>query len=104
MRRALPSPLFRLRFLFSPTGESASWAVAESVQLSVDQALSIAEKQHEIASFLIKEGRFDRVLPEMKILDLNLQGEHEQLVAKSASFISYLWLRINRRDGTSIAG
>jgi tetratricopeptide (TPR) repeat protein len=61
------------------------------VQLSADQMLSIAEKQHEIARLLIKEGRFDRVLPEMrKILDLNLQGEYEQAVAKSAGFIAYL--------------
>jgi tetratricopeptide (TPR) repeat protein len=73
------------------SGRANSWAAAEGVQLSTDQALSIAEKQHEIARLLIKEGRFDRVLPEMrKILDLNLQGEHEQLVAKSASFIAYL--------------
>ncbi len=66
-------------------------AFAENVQMSVDQALSIAEKQHEIARLLIKEGRFDRVIPEMrKILDLNLQGEYEQPVAKSAGFIAYL--------------
>jgi tetratricopeptide (TPR) repeat protein len=64
--------------------------VPESTQLSLDQILSIAEKQHEIAKLLIKEGRFERVLPEMrKILDLNLTGEYEQLVAKSSSFIAY---------------
>jgi tetratricopeptide (TPR) repeat protein len=63
----------------------------EGAQLSTDQMLSIAEKQHEIAKLLIKEGRFDRVLPEMrKILALNLQGEYEHLVAKSASFIAHL--------------
>jgi tetratricopeptide (TPR) repeat protein len=92
MRRAFAFAII-LGFVFSfpPTGETALWAAAESAQLSVDQALSIAEKQHEIARLLIKEGRFDRVLPEMrKIFDLNLQGEHEQLVAKSASFIAYL--------------
>ena len=73
------------------TRNSASWAATEGVQLSVDQMLSIAEKQHEIARLLIKEGRYDRVLPEMrKILDLNLPAEYEQLVAKSASFIAYL--------------
>lgn len=71
--------------------ESASWAATEGIQLSVDQMLSIAEKQHEIARLLIKEGRFDRVLPEMrKILDLNLPPEYEQPVAKSAGFIAYL--------------
>jgi tetratricopeptide (TPR) repeat protein len=64
---------------------------AEGAQVSMDQMLSIAEKQHDIAMLLIKEGRFDRVLPEMrKIFALNLQGEHEQPVAKSASFIAYL--------------
>jgi tetratricopeptide (TPR) repeat protein len=64
---------------------------AEGAQLSADQALSIAEKQYEIAKLLIKEGRFDRVLPEMrKILDLNLQGEYEQSVAESSSLIARL--------------
>lgn len=58
-------------------------------QLTEDQMLSIAETQFEIAKLLIKEGRFDRVLPEMrKILDLNFQGENEQLVAKSSSLIA----------------
>jgi len=53
--------------------------------------LSIAETQYEIARLLIKEGRYDRVLPEMrKILDLNFQGENEQLVAKSSSLIARL--------------
>jgi tetratricopeptide (TPR) repeat protein len=63
---------------------------SDNAQLSIDQMLSIAEKQHEIASLLIKEGRYDRVLPEMQvILDLNLHGEYEELVAKSAGFIAY---------------
>jgi tetratricopeptide (TPR) repeat protein len=76
----------------APTAQPAIDEVfAQSVQMGVDQALSIAEKQHEIARLLIKEGRFDRVIPEMrKILDLNLQGEYEQPVAKSAGFIAYL--------------
>jgi len=65
--------------------------VAEGSQLSVDQALSMAEKHFEIAKLLIKEGRFDRALPEMrKILDLNLQGEYEQSVAESSSLIARL--------------
>jgi tetratricopeptide (TPR) repeat protein len=63
-------------------------AFAQGVQLSTDQKISIAEKHHEIAKLLIKDGRYDRVLPEMrKILDLNMQGE--ELVAKSSSFIAY---------------
>jgi hypothetical protein len=64
-------------------------AAAEGVQLSADQALSIAEKQHDIIKLLIKNGQFDRVLPEMrKILSLNLTGEYEESVAKSASYIA----------------
>jgi tetratricopeptide (TPR) repeat protein len=64
---------------------------AEGVQLSVEQMLSIAENQHEIAKLLIKEGRFEQVLPEMrKIFELNLQGEYEKPVAKSAGYIAYL--------------
>ena len=83
--------LIGLIFSIPLATNSASWAATESIQMSVDQMLSIAEKQHEIAKLLIKEGRFDRVLPEMKkILDLNLPGEYEQLVAKSSGFIAYL--------------
>ena len=64
---------------------------AEGAQLSYDQMLSIAETQYEIIKLLIKEGRYDRVLPEMrKILDLKFQGEDEQLVAKSSSLIAQL--------------
>lgn len=70
---------------------AANASFAEGAQLTVDQMLSIAENQHDIAKLLIKEGRFDLVLPEMrKILDLNLQKEYEQPVAKSASYIAYL--------------
>jgi hypothetical protein len=62
---------------------------AESGQLTVDQMLSIAEQHFEVAKLLIKESRFDRVLPEMrKILDLELQGEYEQSVAMSSSLIA----------------
>jgi hypothetical protein len=48
-----------ISFIFSIPliGEATSWAATEGVQLSVDQMLSIAEKQHEIARLLIKEGR-----------------------------------------------
>lgn len=65
--------------------------IADGAQLTIQQKLSIAENQHEIAVLLIKEGQYDRVLPEMqKILDLNLRGEYEELVAKSSSFIAHL--------------
>jgi tetratricopeptide (TPR) repeat protein len=65
--------------------------VAEGFQYSDDPAISIAGNQFEIAKLLIKQGRFDQVLPEMrKILDLNLQGDYEQAVAKSSSIIANL--------------
>jgi tetratricopeptide (TPR) repeat protein len=74
-------------------------AAAEGVQLSTDQALSIAEKQFDIIKLLIKQGQYDRVLPEWhKILDLNLTGEYEGSVAKAASFIAYL-LAENKQYG-----
>ncbi len=83
--------ILSLAIIAAPASSAANWTAAEGVQLSVDQMLSIAEKQHEIARLLIKEGRFNRVMPEMrKILDLNLAGEYEQPVAKSAGFIAYL--------------
>jgi tetratricopeptide (TPR) repeat protein len=73
------------------TWAAAELSALEGAQLSEIQKLSIAEKQFDIARLLIKEGLFDRVLPEMrKILDLNLQGEHEQLVAESASLLAHL--------------
>lgn len=92
MRTAFAFAIVTAIFLAAPIA-GAAWnePLSEGVQLSVDQMLSIAEKQHEIARLLIKEGRFERVLPEMrKILDLNLQGQYEQAVAKSAGFIAYL--------------
>jgi tetratricopeptide (TPR) repeat protein len=92
MRNAFAFAIIASFILAVPlNGQATAWAVTEGAQLSVDQMLSIAEKQHEIARLLIKEGRYDQVLPEMrKILDLNLPGDYEQLVAKSASFIAYL--------------
>ncbi len=53
------------------------------------QMLSIAETQHEIVKVLIEQGRFDRVLPEMrKIFDLKLPDKYESNVAQSASLIA----------------
>lgn len=75
--------------LIGPCASEASGM--DGAPLSTDQMLSIAGKQHDIAKLLIKEGRFERVLPEMrKILDLNLQDEYEELVAKSSGYIAYL--------------
>jgi tetratricopeptide (TPR) repeat protein len=92
MKRAFAlAIIFGFLLCVSPAGGVAGTAVPEGSLASVDQMLSVAEKQHEIARLLIKEGRFERVLPEMrKILDLNLTGDYEQAVAKSSSFIAYL--------------
>jgi tetratricopeptide (TPR) repeat protein len=79
----LAAPCMRVR--------ASTPATAEGVQLSAEQKLSIAENQYEIIKLLIKQGRFNLVLPEWrKILDLNLTGQYEESVAQSASYIAYL--------------
>jgi len=51
--------------------------------------LSIAEAQHEIVKILISQGRYERVLPEMrKIYELKLPVKYEKAVAQSASLIA----------------
>jgi tetratricopeptide (TPR) repeat protein len=56
---------------------------------AIKQMLSIAESEHEIIKLLIRQGQFQRVLPEMKrILDLDLPIKYEEAVAQSASLIS----------------
>ncbi len=63
----------------------------EPSQQEVDQMLSIAEQQFEIVKILIKQGRFEQVLPEMKkIYDLNLPDKYEQPTAESASLAANL--------------
>lgn len=58
---------------------------------SVNALLSIAESQYEIVKLTIKQGRYDRVLPEMKkIFELNLPQQYEQAVAESAGLVSNL--------------
>jgi tetratricopeptide (TPR) repeat protein len=60
-------------------------------QESVEVLLSIAESQYEVVKLLIKQGRYERVLPEMrKIYDLNLPVRYEQAVAESASLVAHL--------------
>jgi len=58
---------------------------------SADALLSIAESQYEIVKLTIKQGNYDRVLPEMrKIYELNLPQQYEQAVAESASLVAHL--------------
>ncbi len=63
----------------------------EPSEQEIDQMLSIAEQQFEIVKILIKQGRFDQVLPEMKkIYDLGLPEKYEQATAESASLAANL--------------
>lgn len=70
-------------------GFSAHAVTGEASDAEIKQMLSIAEAQHEIVKVLIAQGRYDRVLPEMrKILDLKLPEKFESAVAQSASLIA----------------
>ncbi|NWG12702.1 MAG: hypothetical protein HXY20_04110 [Acidobacteria bacterium] len=73
---------------------SAALAVqspGQQTQDSVEVMLSIAESQYEIVKLVIKQGNYDRVLPEMrKIYGLNLPARYEQAVAESASLVAHL--------------
>jgi tetratricopeptide (TPR) repeat protein len=63
----------------------------------VKQALSIAETEHEIIRLLIKQGQFERVLPEMnKIFQLDLPIKYEVYVAQSASLIAEMLVEKNQ--------
>ena len=71
----------------------------EPSEQEVDQMLSIAEAQFEIVKILIKQGRFDRVVPEMKkIYDLNLPEKYEQATAESASLAANLLIANRQFD------
>jgi tetratricopeptide (TPR) repeat protein len=74
--------------------QSASLESQPQAELSGQQVvhlLSIAEQQHEIVLLLIKQGRYGRVLPEMKkIFELNLPERFEERIAQSAGLIANL--------------
>jgi tetratricopeptide (TPR) repeat protein len=66
-------------------------ATGQGGRESADALLSIAESQYEIVKLTIKQGNYDRVLPEMrKIYELNLPQQYEQAVAESASLVAHL--------------
>ena len=74
-----------------PTAPQVRAVTPEASDADLKQMLSIAETQHEIVKVLIAQGRFDRVLPEMKkIYDLRLPDRYEGAVAKSAGLIANL--------------
>lgn len=63
----------------------------EPSEQEIEQMRSIAEAQFDIVKILIKQGRFEQVLPEMrKIYDLNLPEKYEQATAESASLAANL--------------
>ena len=71
----------------------------EPSEQEIEQMRSIAESQFEIVKILIKQGRYDRVLPEMKkIYDLNLTEKYEQATAESASLAANLLLERRQFD------
>ncbi len=73
------------------TGPPSRALAPEANEAEVKQMLSIAEYEHEIVKVLIAQGRYDRVLPEMrKIYELRLPDRYEGNVAQSASLIANL--------------
>ena len=58
---------------------------------NLDQMLSIAESQFEMVKILIRQGRLERVLPEMRVIfNLSLPEKYEQATAESASIVGDL--------------
>ena len=71
------------------SGQQGTTAAGEVSQRQVDQMLLSAGAKHEIVKGLIEQGRFDRVLPEMRmIFALNLPDKEEDKIAQSASIIA----------------
>lgn len=86
----LISFVFLLFTALSPLPALAQ-ATGQGGRESADALLSIAESQYEIVKLTIKQGNYDRVLPEMrKIYELNLPQQYEQAVAESASLVAHL--------------
>jgi len=86
----LISVVFLLFTALSPFPALAQ-ATGQGGRESADALLSIAESQYEIVKLTIKQGNYDRVLPEMrKIYELNLPQQYEQAVAESASLVAHL--------------
>ncbi len=72
-------------------GRLQSPAQNQAADPRVERLLSLAETQYEIVKLLIEQGRFERVLPEMrKIYELNLPIRYDEAVAKSAGLIAHL--------------
>lgn len=62
---------------------------AQPGRQQVDHLLSIAEQQFEIVKLLIRQERYERVLPEMrKIFQLELPERFEEHIAQSAVLVA----------------
>ncbi len=84
------SPVLLARADFQAVSQGRA-VVPEAGDSDLKQMLSIAETQHEIVKVLIAQGRYDRVLPEMrKIYELRLPDKYEGAVAQSASLVANL--------------
>ncbi len=89
--RAILVSLAFLLFATSNPFHASAQTAGQGSRESIDALLSIAESQYEIVKLTIKQGLYDRVLPEMrKIYELNLPPQYEQAVAESASLIAHL--------------
>jgi hypothetical protein len=72
-------------------------AATELTEQQIDQLELTAYTQHEIVTELIRQGRFDLVLPEMrKIFALNLPDSEEDKIALSACLIARLLVESKR--------
>ena len=70
-------------------GFGPAYATVGQEVLSEDSDLRFAATQHEIISILIREGEYDRVLPEFeKILSLDLSGPKEELLVKEVWLVA----------------
>ena len=75
----------------SQTSQQSGAAVAELTEQQIDQLELTAYTQLEIVKELIKQERFDLVLPEMrKILALSLPDAEEDKIAESAGIVAIL--------------
>ena len=86
-----------------PTGaraqatQQSGAAAAELTVQQIEQLELTAYTEHEIVTELIKQGRFDLVLPEMrKIFSLNLPDSEEGKIALSACLIAKLLVESKR--------
>jgi hypothetical protein len=81
----------------SQTSQQSGAAIAVLTEQQIEQLELTAYTQHEIVKELIKQGRFDLVLPEMrKIFALNLPDTEEDKIAESACLVAMMLVDAKR--------